>query len=71
MVSVRHVVDLLEWESVVNRLIAEFSGELPPGTVLRALARAREQLLAEGVRSGLAPAAEALARSRLRERVPT
>lgn len=52
--------------AVTDRLIAEFAGALPAGTVMRHVCRAREQLLATGVRAGLAVAAEAMARTRLR-----
>jgi hypothetical protein len=50
---------------VTEALIAEFAGAVPAGTVIRQLALAREQLLAAGVRAGLAAAAEAMARVRL------
>jgi hypothetical protein len=59
-----------ELMAVVMSLIAEFSGQLPAGTVIRALAQAREQLLAAGVRTGLASAAEALAREQLSSLLP-
>lgn len=52
--------------AVTDRLIAEFAGQVPAGTVMRYVGRAREQLLATGVRAGLAVAAEAMARARLR-----
>lgn len=52
--------------AVTDRLIAEFAGALPPGTVMRHVCRAREHLLATGVRAGLAIAAETMARTRLR-----
>jgi hypothetical protein len=51
--------------AVTETLIAEFAGSVPAGTVIRHLALAREQLLAAGVRAGLAAAAEAMARLRL------
>ncbi len=56
--------------AVTDLLIAEFAGILPAGTVIRHVARAREQLLGSGVRTGLATAAEALARRRLSTLVP-
>lgn len=59
--------DLLE---VTDSLIAEFAGLLPAGTVIRCVARAREQLLGSGVQSGLAGAAESTARQRLTELLP-
>lgn len=59
--------DLLE---VTTALIAEFAGRLPAGTVIRRVARAREQLLSSGVRSGLTVATESMARLRLSELLP-
>jgi len=55
---------------VTASLIAEFAGRLPAGTVIRCVARAREQLLGSGVRSGLTLAAESMARLRLSELLP-
>jgi len=55
---------------VVSSLIAEFAGQVPAGTVIRCVARSREQLLGSGVRSGLAAAAESMARLRLSQLVP-
>ena len=57
-------------QEVTSSLIAEFAGRLPAGTVIRCVARAREQLLGTGIRSGLAVAAESMARLRLSERLP-
>lgn len=59
-----------DFQDVTDSLIAEYAGRLPAGTVIRAVARAREQMLSAGVRSGLAIAAEAMARLRLSERLP-
>jgi hypothetical protein len=59
-----------ELVSVADCLIAEFAGVLPAGTVIRQVGRAREQLLAAGVRAGLAVAVEAMARTRLRTLIP-
>jgi hypothetical protein len=59
--------DLLE---VTSSLIAEFAGRLPAGTVIRCIARARQQLLGAGVRSGLTAAALSMARLRLSELLP-
>ena len=50
-----------------GRLIAEYRGALPPGTVLRCVARCRYQLRRAGIRAGLDHAVEAMARHRLRE----
>ena len=52
---------------VSDRLIAEFDGLLPATTVVRHVARAREQLLVLGLRAGLPYATEAMARGRLRD----
>lgn len=59
-----------ELQAVIGGLISEFSGQFPAGMVIGQLARAREQLLGSGVRSGLAVAAESMARARLRELIP-
>ncbi len=50
-----------------SRLVAEYRGTLPPGTVLRCVARCRDQLRQAGIRAGLDHAVEAMARHRLRE----
>jgi len=55
---------------VTNSLIAEFAGRLPAGTIIRCVAQAREQLLRSGLRTGLAVAAESMARIRLSEILP-
>jgi hypothetical protein len=55
-----------EVREVTTSLLAEVAGLLPAGTVIRCVARAREQLLGAGVRAGLAVAVESLA-----ERLPT
>jgi len=52
---------------VSGRLVAEYRGALPPGTVLRCVARCRYQLRQAGIRAGLDHAVEAMARHRLRE----
>lgn len=57
-------------EDVTASLIAQFAGRLPAGTAIRCVARAREQLLSSGVRSGLAVAAESMARLRLYDLLP-
>ena len=56
--------------AVANALIAEFAGLLPADAVVRRVGDAREQLLAAGVRAGLAIAVESTARSRLLALVP-
>lgn len=55
-----------ELAGTTQRLIAEFAAQVPAGTVSRCVSQAREELLRSGVRSGLAPAAEVMARAKLR-----
>jgi hypothetical protein len=52
---------------ITGRLVAEYGGVLPPGTVLRCIARCRRQLRRAGVQAGLDHAVEDMARHRLRE----
>jgi hypothetical protein len=59
-----------EMDDVSTLLIRDFGHLVPAATVSRHLARAREELLAAGVRAGLAHAAEAMARARLMRIVP-
>lgn len=59
--------DLVE---MTMSLIAEFADVLPAGTVIRCVARVRDQLLGAGVRAGLVVAAESTARLRLSELLP-
>ena len=54
-----------ELHEVTTSLIAEFAGRVPAGTVIRCVAKAREQLLRAGVRAGLATATESSARNSL------
>lgn len=80
MRPVDHDIDLTSYEirqtardelmTVSETLIAEFAGQVAAGTVIRHLALAREQLLADGVRAGIAVAAETMARMRLSGLVP-
>jgi hypothetical protein len=49
----------------VDRLVQEFGPRVPAGTVIRCFAVSVRQLRADGVHSGLADAAEAMARCRL------
>ena len=51
------------------RLVAEFAGRLPPGSVIRCVARCRESLAGMGVRDGLVLAVEGMARGVLRQRL--
>ncbi len=53
-------------DPVVDVLIAEFNGQLPAHVVIEHIVLACEQLIAAGVRAGLCPATESMARSRLR-----
>ena len=54
-----------ELRKLTDELIAEFSGTVPAGTVMRVVARVREELQRCGVRVDLAAATEAAARSQL------
>ncbi len=56
--------ELLE---VTERLVREHD-EVPAGSVIRCVARCRDELLALGLRAGLVEAVEAMARRRLRDR---
>ncbi|MCW2623188.1 MAG: hypothetical protein JWL64_2790 [Frankiales bacterium] len=56
--------------SLERRLMDEFDEVLAAGAVLRCVARCRDELLLIGVRQGLVEAVEAMARHRLRERLP-
>jgi hypothetical protein len=56
-------------DSATQALIAEFAEAVPAGTVIRSVARAREELLRSGVRQGLAVATLAMARHRLQASV--
>ena len=56
--------------AVVNRLIAEFAGIHPAGTVIRRVAAVREQLLHLGIRDDLPWQVETLAGQLLSERTP-
>jgi hypothetical protein len=59
-----------DMHALADMLVAEFSHVLPAGTVIRHVARAREELLVAGVRAGLVIATETMARHRLRALVP-
>jgi len=52
--------------SVMEALLAEFSGQLAAVTIIRHVVLASQQLLAAGVVTGLGPAAGSLAGARLR-----
>ena len=51
---------------LTERLIIEMRDVAPAGSVIRTVARCQENLLSAGVRQGLVPATEAMARTRLR-----
>ncbi|MET0915622.1 MAG: hypothetical protein ABWY81_05430 [Jiangellaceae bacterium] len=51
-------------------LAEEFSGRVPAGRVIRCVARAREGLLAAGVRAGLVVAVESMTRAWLAQPAP-
>jgi hypothetical protein len=53
--------------AVADQLVIEYQGIVPPGAVLRCVARCRYQLRRAGVRAGLDHAVEAMARHRLRQ----
>jgi transcriptional regulator with GAF, ATPase, and Fis domain len=56
-------------KKAVHRLINEFSDQHPAGAVIAEVVKAREMLLAHGVRQGLAAATEAFAHLRLRTHI--
>lgn len=55
-----------ELNALLHDLVAEFRGHVPAGVVIAETVRSRELLLASGLRSGLVPATESMARTRLR-----
>jgi hypothetical protein len=59
-----------EMLAMTEGLIAEFSGLLPAGSVMRCVARCRKQLHRAGIRHGLVPATEAATRMKLTAVVP-
>lgn len=63
--SGRQLPDLLR--PALHRLLAEHGGVLPAGPVIGWLAGCHDELHRAGVRAGLDHAAEAMARSRLRQ----
>jgi hypothetical protein len=56
--------------AVIEVLVREFAAVVPAGAVISQVTLSRERLLRAGVRAGLAPAVEAMTRSRLRELLP-
>lgn len=63
----REEVDLYD---ALDELLSELGGEVPAGSVVRWYARSVTQLQAAGVEAGLAVAAKAMTRHRLRLHVP-
>ena len=55
--------------AMTERIIADYAGGIPAGSVMRTVARCEEALLRTGVRHGLVPAAEAMARVELAGRI--
>ena len=55
--------------ALAEQLAAEYAGACAPGTVIAEVVRAREQLLALGVRNGILDATETAARLRIRQRL--
>lgn len=53
---------------VTQRLVKEFGTDQSAGSVIRCVARCRDELLRLGLRAGLLDAVEAMARRRLQER---
>lgn len=57
-----------ELMSLTEQLVREHEA-LPAGSVIRCVARCRDELVLMGLRDGLVIAVEAMARNRLRDRV--
>ena len=53
---------------VTHDLVVEHEGRVPAGSVIRCVARCRDELVLMGLRDGLVEAVEAMARRRLRDR---
>jgi hypothetical protein len=60
-----------EMLAMTERLIAEYAGKIPAGSVIACVALCREHLLRSGVRQGLVPATEASVHLRLTTRLPS
>jgi hypothetical protein len=54
-----------ELSALIRRLAAGYDGQYPAGVVVGCVRGCAEELLRAGVRSGLIPATEAMARARL------
>jgi hypothetical protein len=61
-----HAVGRYELVDLAQRLVREHESVLPASSVIGCLARCRDELVGMGVREGLLPAVEAMARRRLR-----
>jgi hypothetical protein len=59
-----------EVSAVADRLMAEFADSHPRDVVRRTVTHCQESLLRAGVRAGIAPATEAMARLKLLQRLP-
>jgi hypothetical protein len=59
-----------ELTSLTARLVQEFVDQIPPGSIIRCVARCRESMTGIGVSQGLGPAVEGMARQVLLHRVP-
>lgn len=55
---------------LTHRLVTEFESSLAAGSVIRCVARCRDELWQMGLRDGIVEAVEAMARRRLADRVP-
>jgi hypothetical protein len=60
-----------ELVDLAHRLVREHESVLPASSVIGCVARCRDELVGMGVREGLLPAVEAMARRRLRGRLMT
>lgn len=58
-----------ELVELTHQLVREHENVLAAGSVIRCVTRCRDELMLMGVREGLLPAVEAMARRRLRGRV--
>ena len=60
---------LTQANAALDRLIGEFGGQVPIGSIVKALAHAIDCLRLAGVEAGLLVAAEAMARTNLTARL--
>ena len=59
-----------DFATLTAQLVADFAARLPAGAVVRCVGRCRETLLTQGVRDGLVPAVEGMARTVLSRGLP-